>query len=308
MAITATQAREVAQEEQQTRIVSTGRIQTWLDARLAMDKEGKRMPTNADYDKISVGSEKWREISRVFPAWTDSVLIYPAKNGKFNAGKDAVDACKDRAKNEWVFSAASIPKEAIGKEGVGIHIDHPAIEVRGKTVILSAGPESTVTVLEDFIQESGKAGKVDEKTRVPLAVSNADNLPAGQIRWLYRVDTAGVRPLVRGFYACNWWYTRLVVSGDGREGFGVPEFEACRRDVSADYSRDDCLGVAQLETGSEAAAPKTGTANPQLAPMAREILPQIIEALEENLLHVATPEIIENLKRLQRVASEDLVQ
>ena len=208
----------------QSAIVPTGKRQPWLDARLALDREGKRMPTNADYDRVLVGSEAWQSMKEVFPAWTDSVLVYPAVGGEFNAGRDVVDAFKDDAGNEWVFSAASIPKEAIGKEGVGIHIDHPAIEVRGKTIILSAGPESTVTVLEDFIQESGKAGKVDEKTRVPLADSNVDNLPTGQIRWLWGTNGAGVRPLVRGFDDL----------GDGRG-------------VYADYGQDFCFGVAQVE-------------------------------------------------------------
>ena len=278
MAVTATQAREIAQDisRRQTRIVPTGKEQAWLDARLAMDKEGKRMPSNADYDKVLVGSEAWKSINGVFPAWTDSALIYPAKNGKFKAGKDVVDAFKDDAGNEWVFSAASIPKEAIGKKGVGIHIDHPAIEVRRKTVILSAGPESTVTVLEDFIQESGTAGKVDEKTRVPLAFSSVDSLPPEQIRWLYRIDGAGVRPLVRGF-------------GDGG-----------RRRVLAYGGQDVRFGVAQLETGSEAAAPKTGTANAQLASMVRETLPPIIAALEPS----ASEKILSDLRRLQRAASE----
>ena len=210
----------------QSAIVPTGKRQPWLDARLALDKEGKRMPANADYDNVLVGSEAWQSIKEVFPAWTDSVLVYPAKNGKFKAGRDVVDAFKDDAGNEWVFSTASIPKEAIGRKGVGIHIDHPAIEVRRKTVILSAGPESTVTVLEDFIQENGKAGKVDEKTRVPLADSNVDDLPAEQVRWLYRIDGAGVRPLVRGFYG--------YVRG--------------RRVVGAFYRQDSRFWVALVET------------------------------------------------------------
>ncbi len=219
---TSTDGMRAKPQNMQSAIVPTGRNQSWLDARLALDREGKRMPTNVDYDKVLVGSEKWREIRNVFPAWTDSVLVYPAKNGEFNAGRDVVDAFKDGAGNEWVFSAASIPKEAIGRKGVGIHIDHPAIEVRGKTVILSAGPESTVTVLENFIQESGKTGKVDEKTRVPLAVSNVNNLPAEQMRRLWRIDGAGVRPLVRDLYGYGNRDRRLV-GANGRQDirFGV---------------------------------------------------------------------------------------
>ena len=46
-------------------------------------------------------------------------------------------------------------------------IDPEQVEVNDKVVIL---PKSVV-VLEGFIQESGTAGKVDEKTGVPLEIS-----------------------------------------------------------------------------------------------------------------------------------------
>jgi hypothetical protein len=200
MAVTATQAREIAQDvsKPQERIVPTGKTQAWLDARLAMDKEGKRMPSNAAYDRVLVGSEAWKSIKTVFPAWTDTVLVYPEKNGKFKAGKDVVDAFKDDAGNTWVFAAASVPKEAVGKKGAAICIEHPKIELIGTKIVLSAGLESTVRVLENFIQQNGQAGKVDETTRVPLA-ADTSNLSGEQIRWLYRIDGAGVRPLVRVF-------------------------------------------------------------------------------------------------------------
>ncbi len=280
MVVTAAQAREIAQDisAQQTRIVPTGKNQPWLDARLAMDKEGNRMPTNADYDRVLVGSEAWKQIKEVFPAWSDTVLVYPEKGGKFKAGKDVTDAFKDGAGNTWVFSASSVPKEAVGKKGVAICIEHPKIELIGSRVVLSAGPESSVTLLENFIQENGMAGKVDEKTRVPLE-ANMSNLSPEQIRWLYRIYDIGVRPLVRGFY-----------------GYDV----RLRRVVYAIGRLDLRFGVAQLETGSEAAAPKIGTANTQLASMVRETLPPIIAALEP----IAKPEVLENLRRLQRVASE----
>lgn len=278
MAVTAMQAREVTQNiaRLQTVIVPTEKTLTWLDARLAMDSEGKRMPSNADYDRVPIGSDKWYELRGVFPALTDSVIVYPEKNGRFKAGKDVVDAYKGNAEPRWVFPASSIPKEALGRKGVGINIDHPVINIQGKAVILSSGPESTVTVLENFIQENGKAGEVDETTRVPLK-ADTSNLPPEQIRWLFRIDGAGVRPLVRDLYDSRFW-----------------------RDIFAFCRQDIHYGVAQLETTGKAADPEIGTVNIQLAAMVRETLPSIITALEP----IAKPEVIENLRHLQRMASE----
>lgn len=237
---------------QQTIIVPTEKMQPWLHARLAMDKKGRRMPSNADYDRVLVGADAWMPIKGVFPAWTDTVLVYPEKGGEFKGGEEAVDALKDGMGNSWVFSVASIPMDAIGKKGVAICIDHPKIKLIENKVVLSAGTESTVTVLRNFIQENGTAGRVDERTRVPLESDTRGLLP-DQIRRLYRVNGAGVRPLVR---VCD--------------GYIVDRWA-----VNAHYRQDYRYGIAQLETVSEAAARKIGIADPKLAAMVRKALLQV---------------------------------
>lgn len=237
---------------QQTVIVPTGKMQPWLHARLALDKKKKKMPSNANYDSVLIGSDAWMQIKEVFPAWTDTVLVYPESGGEFKGGEEVIDALKDGMGNSWVFSTDSIPMAAIGKKGVAICIDHPKIKLLENKVVLSAGTESTVTVLRNFIQESGRAGRVDERTRVPLE-SDTRDLPLDQIRRLYRVNGAGVRPLVR---VCD--------------GYIVDRWA-----VNVHYRQDYRYGVAQLETISEAAAQKIGIADPQLAAMVRKALLQI---------------------------------
>jgi hypothetical protein len=100
----------------------------------------------------------------------------------------------------------------------GLFVDPESVEVTEKRVVVLAQTQTVVTVTP-FIQNNGQVGKVDEQTRVPTFVESDQRgyLTDDQKRWLYRIDGAGVRPLVRHCYDD---YGRRAVFADGRLDFG----------------------------------------------------------------------------------------
>jgi hypothetical protein len=159
-----------------------------------------------------------------YGAWAREVLVYPKKDGEFKKGRDVVDAFKDDKGREWIFPAHSIPEVAIGRKGIGLFVDPQEIEVKDKKAVVLARPESIV-VLENFIQNNGEIGKVNEATRIPLSVekSESQDLTDDQRRWLWRVNGAGVRPLVRGYVFEDALDDIRIVHADGYHAgeFGV---------------------------------------------------------------------------------------
>ena len=222
------------------KIVPTGQDMGWLDARNAVRDKGG-LPSHVLHDQYLVGSERYKEFpGSYYAAWAREVLVYSAKGEVFQKGKDVVDAIKDDKGRKWVLPASSMPEQAIGRKNVGLFIDPEQVEANGKRVVVLAQPKSIIVLgispeLGSFIQESGNAGKVDEATGIPLSVSQElfDTLDDNQKRWLYRIDGAGVRPLVR---YVGYGNVRSDVDAGGR-------------------GHNDSLGVAYVET-SEAGAPR----------------------------------------------------
>ena len=225
----------VQQAQKGERIIPTGQKMPWLQAVEAAGEKG--LPSNVLHDETLVRSDVWKQLPEYYPAWAREVLVYPEKGGKFMRGEDVVDGYTDDKGRQWVFPASQIPEAAIGKNGIALFVNPQRVEVEGSKVTIIADPQS-ITVLDGFMQKSGW-GKVDEKTRVP--VSSHESLAYEQKRYLWRLDTAGVRPLVRGDY--------LIDS---------------RRGVVANGRPDDRSGVAQAGSSLEEAAPKATAAAEQL--------------------------------------------
>ncbi|MEW6528902.1 MAG: hypothetical protein AB1391_03365 [Candidatus Micrarchaeota archaeon] len=197
-------------------IVPIGKKLSWLEARESVKDRGG-LPQNVLHDDILVKSWstfselKKGELKTYYDAWAREVLIYPEKGGQFKKGEDVVDAFQDISGRKWVFPACCVPKQAVGKEKVGLVVDPESVEVfRGSVVILA--PLASVVVLDNFIQHSGRMGKVDERTRIPLEILESESLSEYEKRWLWRTDGAGVRPLVRT--VGNFFYDRRYICAD----------------------------------------------------------------------------------------------
>jgi hypothetical protein len=170
------------------------KLADYLEARkLTRGKGG--LPSNVLHDDYLVRSDKWKGVQKVYPAWAREILVYPEKDGLFS-GRDVVDSNKDGKGRRWILPASYIPKEAVGKEGVGLFINPQEVkEEKGRVVVY---PRSVI-ILHPFIQQSCGGGKVDDNTRIPLKVDPElwKDVPVEERRWLLRMDGAGVRPLVR---------------------------------------------------------------------------------------------------------------
>jgi len=147
--------------------------------------------------------------NRVYGFWADELLAHPEKNGVFQGGKDVKDALTG-----MVLPASYVPKEALGRKGVGLFVVPEDVMEEGSNVIVHA---QSVMVLDGLAQESGKCvpGKPHEITRVPILASAEDfkRLPEEEKRWLYRIAGEGVRPLVLGNdYYCDGHDRRKVYS------------------------------------------------------------------------------------------------
>ena len=212
-----------APKEKNQVIVLIARKVGWLDARELVESKGG-LQSNRLHDRYLVETEEWKDIRSLYPAWAREVLVYPEKDGQFRKGTDVVDASRDGIGRKWILPASCIPEQAIGVKGVALFVDPDCVEINSRKVAILSRPKSIV-VLAPFIQANAW-GKMDERTRVPLAVLQD---PDGQNnRYLWRVSGAGVRPLVRGWY--DVWFT-------GRLLFAV---------LRHDYSFG-AAGVAQAE-------------------------------------------------------------
>ncbi|MFH0738067.1 MAG: hypothetical protein V1827_05285 [Candidatus Micrarchaeota archaeon] len=219
----------------QRKIVPLGCTAGYLEARRLAAKKGMKLPSNVLHDDYLVRTDRWKEVGEIYPAWALEILVHPENGGKFKKGKDVVDS-----ETGWTVPAKYVPEEAVGRKGVGLLLVPGNIQEKGKVVV---HPKGKPVILTPFIQETGECGKVDEATRVPLAVPPelAHQLSEYEKRWLLRKTGVGVRPLARncvGDWCGNFWGVGGVSRPD--LGFGVA--------VEAG-SEGNAVKVASMPTG-----------------------------------------------------------
>ncbi len=206
-------------------LVSLGRDTKYFDARRRVADKGMKLASNVLHDDYLVGIHEWKGIHRWsdmedYPAWAREIIVHPEKNGKFRKGADVVDS-----KTGWVLPRSYLtnpkfinndvfmksfnrrmdlgliaqdlrrvdPRDLIFLERVGLFIDPEDFDTKNKSRIVVI--PASIVLLYPFIQENVEMGKVDEITRIPLALAPENEQ---EKRWLFRIDGAGVRPLVRG--------------------------------------------------------------------------------------------------------------
>ena len=202
-------------------IVPLGRKANYLEARKLVAARGMRLVSNVLLDDYKTNTGRYEEI---YPAWAREMLVHPENGGKFKKGNDVVDAGDKIGSTTfpmtpWIVPGAYLTdprfvKADAFRKGVGLFIDpENVIEEKGRIVVIPA----SIVVLYPFIQERGPgdlgSGKVDEATRIPLAVKPQTD----QEGYLFRIDGVGVRPLAHDLF-----------QGYGRRGVGSifrPELE-----------------------------------------------------------------------------------
>ncbi|MDO8554240.1 MAG: hypothetical protein Q7S22_05510 [Candidatus Micrarchaeota archaeon] len=186
------------------RIVPIAQNLPFIEARNAIAAQGG-LPSNVLHDNYLVGSKRYQEMRSVYPVWSREILVYPERYALFKKGIDIVDNHKNDGRKEWIFPGSCVPKEVVGVENAGLFVDPESLEVSDQRVIVLAKLQQ-ITVITPFIQINGECGIVDDATRVPLQMDQglAQRIRDRKKRWLFRVDSAGVRPVVRdvsGFYS-----------------------------------------------------------------------------------------------------------
>jgi hypothetical protein len=183
-------------------IISMHKKADWPRARRITKHKGG-LPSNVLHDNYSLSEVKWKSIWSLYPGWAREILIFPEMNGQFRKGKDIVDSLTGWVV-PWSAITGLVSSESIIGLKIGLFVD-PGIDLENVQVELYKGKDATVVhpkfikILTNFIQESGKTGKVDEETRIPIEVDPEllRNLPREELRELYRIDGIGVRPFVR---------------------------------------------------------------------------------------------------------------
>lgn len=187
----------------------------YLEARKVAEPYGG-LPRNVTHKRTLVDSDDWKGLRDYYPAWAREILVYPEQNGTFEKDKDVVDAYADEKGRKWVYPSFCIPHEAIGKKNVALFVTPMAIADGKDKVTVIAAPHSGVAVLSDFPQDS-QWGTVDQNTGIPLSAKNVDT-SSNTSGYLWRLNTAGVRPLVRSYD--DFW--RFVFANGWLDcGFGV---------------------------------------------------------------------------------------
>ncbi|MFH0738066.1 MAG: hypothetical protein V1827_05280 [Candidatus Micrarchaeota archaeon] len=209
------------------KIVPLGCKAGYLEAQEMAKARGMKLASHVLHDDILVRTDGWKRLEGLHPAWMRELVVHPEKNGVFVNGKDVVDSQTGwRLPAKYLTDPRFVDADVFRK-GVGLFVDPDDVrEERGKVIVIPA----SIVVLHPFIQQNGDCGKVDENTRVPLALEPQSE---EEKRWLFRVDGAGVRPLARN--RVNLW-----------DGY-------CRRNVDGNCRPDDGFGVA-VETDSESDA------------------------------------------------------
>lgn len=208
---------EVAHALQRERIIPFKSEADYLQARAMAASKGSRLPSNVLHDEY-LSTDRWRAIGALYPAWAREVLVYPEKGGKFRIGQDVFDA-----ESGWLFPASYIPREAVGRERMALFVDPQAITCERGRMVVHPAPGIQATIIHPFIQESGKGGRMDIITGVPMDLEPTN---PSERRYLCRRNEAGVSPIARFTY-----------------GSRVSEFH-----VFAKCIPDDCFGVAGVRT------------------------------------------------------------
>lgn len=179
-----------------TQIVIPTKEGTYRESRASSKDGSGGLPPHRFLDEISIRAAHRSRITQpVCGLWANEILGYPKAYGVLKRGKDLVDKGCERGM-VWVLPASCIPEEATNARNVGLFIRPASLEVSLNRVIVH--PESVI-VLNPLMQRTGEAGKADEKTRIPLRVSNDElrQLSKDRIRYLLRGRRAGLRPIVR---------------------------------------------------------------------------------------------------------------
>ncbi len=199
------------QSLQRERILPLNREADYLEARRIAAQTGSKMPSNVLHDEY-LSTDRWKALGALYPAWSDELLVYPERGGRFRVGKDAVDS-----QTGWIFPASSIPREAFDRIRVGLIVSPLAItQERGRIVVHA--DKNGVRVLSPFIQESGKGGRMDPDSGVPLDIKPA---VLSEKRYLVRKSLAGVSPIARFTFGEKVSVAHVYANGYYDDAFGV---------------------------------------------------------------------------------------
>lgn len=192
------------------------------------------LPSNILHDDTLLRSEGWKPLFSYYRhgAFAREYLAYPRSYGTFAPGKDIVDEQTGARLPYSEVCSLIDPSQVFGVENVGLFVD--PLDV----VPASPGPvivPRSIVVVTPFIQEFGVPGLVDEKTRIPIdiglganpagrAQDDLDPPPAENLRWMYRFEGQGVRPIVRyiqdfrrGIFTLDWTPGAEYAVGVARE-------------------------------------------------------------------------------------------
>ncbi len=156
----------------------------YLEARKAAEPYGG-LPTNALHQKTLVETYDWKspELKGYYPAFAREMSVYPESDETMKKGEDVIDAFPDNKGRKWIYPSYCIPDEAIGQSDKALMVNPRKIVEEENEVTIIADPNKDVTILSNFPPDAGGWTRT----------FGTDNL-------IYRRGTAGVRPLVRGYY------------------------------------------------------------------------------------------------------------
>ena len=151
-----------------------------------------RLATNLELDVLLRDGASRDELRKYSYLWrTGTVYVHPYNNEAF-----ALDERGNICDYFYTLTAASIPKEALGKTGIALVYENPKVEMKDGNVTVSAPPESAI-ILHNTLQVSGW-GEMDKATGIPVLSKNIENVPEDQRRYLWRLKKQRIMPLVRG--------------------------------------------------------------------------------------------------------------
>jgi len=166
------------------RIIALKMRAGYLEAAEFVAKKGLKLPSHVLVDRYFAAND----FDTVKDLWVRELVAHPEKGGKFSKGKDVVDS-----QTGWILPARYVPKDAVGRKGVGLFVDPNAFErLKDKVVVHT----ESVKIIYPFFQGDG-AGRVDEETVIPRAGTWDSCRNSSEERYFHRPRGVSVRPSVR---------------------------------------------------------------------------------------------------------------
>lgn len=172
-------------ERSSSKIIPTDTRTTWLEARKLANSSMQKihnLPSIYAHEEALRSSQRFQLVEQgYYAAWTGDIHIYPALGKTFEKDRNVRDSKMDDEGRTWVLPSHYVPEAAIGEHGISLIVYPGFVDVHEK--------EEKQVIIHPY----------NDNVKIVRSTENEIEL-FGESRKLFRLNGAGVRPMVRGMF------------------------------------------------------------------------------------------------------------